>query len=181
MGFISKCLTRTYILIVVLGTIYFNRVSIDTLWGNAVEYVFRIPIPSSVWIIIGIIAAIVLIILFITIIPIITFSITISRDRIRCSSLIMYRATVDRDDVANITIVDLKEHPELKPRIRTFGTGLPGYSLGWFKLANGAKAFLAVSSDKAVVIELRDGTYVILTPKNMDEFVKSLRELGWVK
>ena len=93
----------------------------------------------------------------------------------------MFKITVNKEDVTNITIVDLSEHPELKPTLRTFGAGLPGYKLGWFRLANGAKAYLAVSSDKAVVIKLKDDTLVILTPKNIDEFIDRLRELGWIR
>ncbi len=145
------------------------------------EYVYGIPIPTSVWVFIGIVAVIVFIVLFITVVPIITFSIRVSRDQIRCSTLVMYRVTVKRDDVANITVVDLKEHPELKPVVRTFGAGLPGYKLGWFTLANGERAFLAVSSDRAVVIRFKDGSYVILTPSDMDGFLEKLRELGWMK
>jgi len=145
------------------------------------EYEFRIPIPSSVWIFLAIIIVIVFLVLLLTIIPIIGFSITLTRDQLKASSPIMFKITVNKEDVTNITIVDLSEHPELKPTMRTFGAGLPGYKLGWFRLANGAKAFLAVSSDKAVVIKLKDDTLVILTPKNIDEFINRLRELGWIR
>jgi len=93
----------------------------------------------------------------------------------------MFKITVNKEDVINITIVDLREHPELKPTLRTFGAGLPGYKLGWFRLANGAKAFLAISSDKTVIIKLKDNTLVILTPKNIDKFIDRLRELEWIK
>ncbi len=142
--------------------------------------VFSIPIPLSVWIVLAVIALVVAVILLLAILPIVTFRITVSRDTIKASSLIMYSITVKREDIENISIIDLSKHPELKPTVRTFGTGLPGYGLGWFKLANGAKAFLAVSTDKAVVIRLNDGTYVILTPKNMDEFVSTLKKYGWI-
>lgn len=36
--------------------------------------------------------------------------------------------------------VDLTERSELKPMIRTWGTSLPGFSAGWFRLRNGEKA-----------------------------------------
>jgi hypothetical protein len=36
--------------------------------------------------------------------------------------------------------VDLDERSELKPLIRTWGTSLPGFSAGWFRLRNGEKA-----------------------------------------
>ena len=145
------------------------------------EYVFRIPIPPSVWIFLAIIIVIVFLVLLLTIIPVITFSITLTRDQLKASSPIMFKITVNKKDLTNITTVDLREHPELKPTIRTFGAGLPGYKLGWFRLASGAKAFLAVSSDKAVVIKLKEDTYVILTPKNINEFIDRLQELEWIR
>jgi Bacterial PH domain len=39
-------------------------------------------------------------------------------------------------------LVDLKREPNLEPTLRTFGTGLPGYNTGWFRLRNGEKALL---------------------------------------
>lgn len=37
-------------------------------------------------------------------------------------------------------IVNFSEHPELRPIIKLWGTGLPGFAGGWFKLRNGDKA-----------------------------------------
>jgi hypothetical protein len=37
-------------------------------------------------------------------------------------------------------VIDLHERTELKPLIKTWGTGLPGFSGGWFRLRNGEKA-----------------------------------------
>ena len=53
------------------------------------EYEFRIPIPSSVWIFLAIIIVIVFLVLLLTIIPIIGFSITLTRDQLKASSPIM--------------------------------------------------------------------------------------------
>ena len=36
--------------------------------------------------------------------------------------------------------VDLNERRELRPMLRTWGTSLPGFSAGWFRLRNGEKA-----------------------------------------
>ncbi|RLG83095.1 MAG: hypothetical protein DRO40_05675, partial [Thermoprotei archaeon] len=80
------------------------------------------PIPSSVWIVLAIIVVIVFIVLLLLIIPVITFSITLTRDQLKASSPIMYRITVNKEEVINITTVDLREYPELKPTLRTFGT-----------------------------------------------------------
>ncbi len=39
--------------------------------------------------------------------------------------------------------VSVSSGSELMPTLRTFGTGLPGYSSGWFRLRNGEKALLS--------------------------------------
>jgi len=146
------------------------------------EYVFTLPMPSSVLIFIGILVAIFVIVAILLVVPIAKFSIKVTGNKIVASSPIMYKVTIDRNNVASIEIVDLKKEPGLKPRIRTFGIGLPGYKLGWFKLANGAKAFLAVTSNnnEAVVIKLLNGTYVILSPKNFTGFINTLKGLEWI-
>ncbi len=146
------------------------------------ENTFSIPVPLSAWITIAVIAAVVLVVLLIVIIPLLSFRVTVDDDRIECRSLFMYRMVIRRGDVENISIVNLEEHPGLRPTTRTFGTGLPGYSLGWFRLKNGAEAFLAVSRrGDAVVIRLRDGRYVILAPSDMEGFKEALRDKGWVR
>ena len=146
------------------------------------EYVFHLSIPLSAWIILLLILIVLFIIALIIFIPIITFSIRVNENTIKASSLFSYKITVRKEDVENICVVDLSKHPELRPKIRTFGTGLPGLNLGWFTLENGAKAFLAITNNKqAVVIKLKDGTYVILSPKNFQEFVNTLKQLGWIK
>ena len=151
--------------------------------GDAeMEYVFHLSIPLSAWIILLIILLVLIVIALIIFIPILTFSIRVNEHIIKASSLFSYKITVRKEDVESIYVVDLSKHPELRPIVRTFGTGLPGLDLGWFTLENGSKAFLALTSDKeAVVIRLKDGTYVILSPQNFQEFVNVLKQLGWIK
>ena len=50
--------------------------------------------------------------------------------------------------------VDLSERKELKPLMRTWGTSLPGFSAGWFRLRNGDKA-VCVLLDRRRVSYLR--------------------------
>lgn len=146
------------------------------------DYVFHLSIPLSAWILLLLILLVLIIVALIIFIPILTFSIKVNEHTIKASSLFSYKITVRKEDVENIYVVDLSKHTELKPKVRTFGTGLPGLDLGWFTLENGSKAFLAITNNKqAVVIKLRDGTYVILSPKNFQEFVNTLKQLGWIK
>jgi len=43
-----------------------------------------------------------------------------------------------------LQIVNLNERRQLRPFLRTWGTGLPGFSGGWFRLRNGEKALCIV-------------------------------------
>jgi len=166
----------------IMSKLYISEDNLVIYWRAVMEYVFHLSIPLSAWIVLLIILFILIVVTLIIFIPILTFSIRVNERIIKASSLFSYKITVRKEDVENICVVDLSKHPELRPKIRTFGTGLPGLNLGWFKLANGSKAFLAITNNnQAVVIKLKDETYVILSPKNFQEFVNTLKQLGWIK
>ena len=75
--------------------------------------------------------------------------------------------------------VDLAREPDLKLRLRTLGTGLPGYQAGWFRLASGEKALVYLTDrSRAVHVPTRNGYSLILTPSDPDRFVTSVRRLG---
>ena len=54
------------------------------------------------------------------------------------------RIALSRLRAQGLRVVDLSERSELKPFIRTWGTGLPGFSGGWFRLRNGEKAICLI-------------------------------------
>lgn len=71
--------------------------------------------------------------------------------------------------------VDFAASPELAPRWRTMGTGLPGYRAGWFRLRNGEKALLYLTdSSRAVYVPTTAGYSVLLSPSDPDKFLTSL-------
>jgi len=143
-------------------------------------HVFTIPVPASVWIFVSIVAAILVAVFLLLVLPVAGFRVYVYEDRIEASSPIMYRVVIRRSDVESISVVNLSEAQHLKPRVRLFGTSIFGYSLGWFRLADGTKAFLAVSADRAVAIKLRDGSYVIITPSDFNGFLAALKSFGWI-
>ena len=73
--------------------------------------------------------------------------------------------------------VDLGQTEELRPRWRTFGTAIPGYASGWFRLRNGEKA-LAYLTDRSRVAYLPtvDGYSLLLSVDQPDRFIQALRE-----
>jgi Bacterial PH domain len=74
-------------------------------------------------------------------------------------------------------LVDLTREPNLMPTIRTFGTGLPGYSTGWFRLRNGTKALLYLTNRKqAVYVPTTAGYSVLVSPKDPAGFLAQLQK-----
>lgn len=75
--------------------------------------------------------------------------------------------------------VDLNDTRDLRPTRRTWGTGVPGYQAGWFRLANGEKALLYVTDrSKLVYVPTAAGYALLLSPANPDAFVLAVRSLG---
>jgi hypothetical protein len=71
--------------------------------------------------------------------------------------------------------LNLAERPEYQPRLRTNGTGLPGYQAGWFRLRNGDKALLFVTdSTRVVYVPTTAGYSVLLSVVEPDMFLQSL-------
>ena len=91
----------------------------------------------------------------------------------------IYGRFIPKEDIAeeNAEIINLDASPEYKPRIRTNGVGLPGYSEGWFKLKNNEKALLFVTDRSNVVyIPTRQDYSVLLSVSNSEEFYESIKQ-----
>lgn len=76
-------------------------------------------------------------------------------------------------------VVDLSAETALAPQRRTAGTGLPGYRSGWWRLANGEKALIYVTTTERVVhVPTTDGYSVLLSVTEPERFVAQLREVA---
>jgi PH (Pleckstrin Homology) domain-containing protein len=65
---------------------------------------------------------------------------------------------------AGVRTVDLAEHVELRPGLRTWGIGMPGLASGWFRLRNGGKALCILTRrERVTVLKSDDGTWVLLS------------------
>lgn len=74
--------------------------------------------------------------------------------------------------------VDFDTEPGLAPRGRTWGTGLPGYQAGWFRLEDGSKALLYLTDrQRAVFVPTTRGHGLLLSPKDPDGFLAALRSV----
>ncbi len=59
-------------------------------------------------------------------------------------------------------VVNLYEAPQYYPKRRTWGTGLPGYASGWFRLRNGEKALVYLTKHQRVVYVPTSADYSLL-------------------
>jgi hypothetical protein len=74
--------------------------------------------------------------------------------------------------------VNLGEQQDLQLKWRTFGTGLPGYRAGWFKLRNGSKALVYLTDPSNVVmIPTTEGFTLLLNVADPNRFLTRLREV----
>ena len=75
--------------------------------------------------------------------------------------------------------VNFATEPELAPKWRTMGTGLPGYQAGWFRLKNGEKALLYLTDrSRAVYVPTTAGYSLLLGPAEPDAFVSAIRAMA---
>lgn len=143
---------------------------------------FTLPIPMVTWITIMCVVVLLVVIMLLIILPTLTFSIVVSENYIHIRALPLLNVKFSREEVEHIEVIDLNLTPQLHIKWRTWGIGLPGWKVGWFKLANGANAFVAISSYReSVVIKLKDGKYVILSPKEFNIFKSTLKLLNWLR
>jgi hypothetical protein len=82
---------------------------------------------------------------------------------------------------SQIRAVDLSQERGLRPVARTFGTGLPSYRSGWFRLANGDKALLYLTDPgRAVYAPTTAGWSVLVSTDRPAEMVERLRAIAGV-
>ncbi len=90
----------------------------------------------------------------------------------------LYGRTVPADRLrpAEARVVDLAAEPALRPVRRSFGTALPGYAAGWFRLADGSKALLSVTDRRRVAyVPTSDGYALLLSAADPHGLVATLR------
>ena len=76
-------------------------------------------------------------------------------------------------------LVDLRNDPSLSPRRRTAGTAMPGYRSGWWRLANGEKSLLYLTTpDRAVYVPTTEGFSLLLSVSSPERFVEQLRRVA---
>ena len=85
-----------------------------------------------------------------------------------------YGRSIDLDRIRfeEARVVNVDAGTDIRPTRRTNGLGLPGLGLGWFRLANGEKALVALSSrDRVVYIPTEEGYSLLLSIERPEAFL----------
>ena len=78
--------------------------------------------------------------------------------------------------LADAAIINLDSSSNYAPRRRTFGTAVPGYASGWFRLHNGEKALAYLTTrDSVVYIPTSLGYSLLLSADRPEQFLNALR------
>ena len=84
---------------------------------------------------------------------------------------------INQLDVSGARILDLTRITEYSPKRRTFGTGLPGYASGWFRLRSGEKALVYLTRRRDVVyVPTSDGYSLLLSVEEPERFIATLEQ-----
>lgn len=79
-------------------------------------------------------------------------------------------------DVDGARVVDLREHPEARPLLKTNGYAVPGLAAGNFRDRRGNRLFCLVTAPRVVILPLSDGSRVLVSPAYPKRFLGALRD-----
>ncbi|WP_057638874.1 PH domain-containing protein [Stenotrophomonas ginsengisoli] len=76
-------------------------------------------------------------------------------------------------------VVNLAEHIDYKPRLKTNGTSLPGIKSGWFRLANGNKALVSIRQGERVLwLPTSEGYDLLIEPVDARQLIDHLQQVA---
>jgi len=82
----------------------------------------------------------------------------------------------EKIEVNGVSFLNLNMQQEYLPKWRMNGAGLPGYSVGWFKLNNKEKSLLFLTQISNVVyIPTTDNYSLLLSVNEADEMISQIR------
>ena len=107
-------------------------------------------------------------------------AITLDRDGLRVATSFHARTLAWRELLpAQARVLDLDEHTEFKPVLKTNGTSLPGFHSGRFRLRNLRRALVATAGGSRVVhLPTTRGYDLLLQPRQPQAFLARLQELA---
>jgi hypothetical protein len=95
----------------------------------------------------------------------------------------LYGRRIERSNIFSkgFTITDLNTQGTYRPGIRTNGVGMPGFSAGWFRLANKQKGLLFVTNKSKVVCIPTLKFMLLISVENPVEFLECVKEVWGIE
>lgn len=78
-------------------------------------------------------------------------------------------------DVGAARVIDLREHPENRPLLKTNGYAVPGLAAGNFRDRRRNKLFCLVTAPRVVRMPLKDGSLVLTSPAHPERLLEAIR------
>lgn len=79
-------------------------------------------------------------------------------------------------DAEAARVVDLREHAEARPSLKTNGYAVPGLAAGNFRDRNRNRLFCLVTAPRVVILPRSDGSRVLVSPAHPERFLAALRD-----
>lgn len=84
---------------------------------------------------------------------------------------------IESIDISRARILNLDRQSEYSLKWRTFGTSMPGYASGWFKLRNGEKALVYLTRrDRIVYLPTSLDYVLLLSVEQPESFIETLQQ-----
>lgn len=93
------------------------------------------------------------------------------------ATLYRRRVPVGGLDLDKSQILDLDEHKQWRPLLKTNGLGLPGLRAGWYRSRDFTRTFCLLTTwNRVLVLPERDGGALLLSAAKPQELLQALRE-----
>ena len=79
------------------------------------------------------------------------------------ATLYQRRIALDQIDLLKARVLDLREHPEDRPWLKTNGFAAPGLAAGYFRDRRKNRLFCLVTAPRVVLLPLTDGSRVMIS------------------
>ena len=84
--------------------------------------------------------------------------------------------TVQEIDLGKARVINLGEHTEWRPFLKTNGFAMPGFSAGWFRSRNWTRLFCLVTDrQRVLLLPLRAGGALLLSLKRPTDLLDAMR------
>lgn len=95
------------------------------------------------------------------------------------ATLYTRRVTLSSMRLERARVVNFAENPDLKPGGKSNGFQFPGFRAGHFHMKGGGKAFCLITDpNRVLVIPLRDGNTVLVSPEQPRTLLDELKRLA---